>query len=198
MQCQGHYSQILCKQRCVCCSAFQTGLVRAALVGQREWSTRLLCAARCVLVAWCQRQPRRGVRGSLMFLEKGPHSPGGPARGPCLPLQPPCTSTFICGRRGAPLARCSELPWASAGPPPTACIPFILRASLQFSPKQPDLVHSSLPKGGTHRELQLCQRASGCAQPRRLVSHPATAQCWVQEIRAASSLPRIDLRIGSG
>lgn len=44
----------------------------------------------------------------------------------------------------------------------------------------------------------LCQRASDCAQPSRLVSLLATAQGWVQKLLTAPSLPGTDLHIGSG
>lgn len=116
---------------------------------------------------------------------------------PYLPLHPPSTPTFIRGCRGTPPARCSELPWASAGPHQHRASPSSSKHLSNFHQNYPDLICSSLPTVGTHRDLQPCQRGSGHAQPRRFTSPSASAQHWVQEIPSALSLPRTDLHIGS-
>lgn len=151
---------------------FLTGLVGAALAGQREWSTHLPCAARRKLAARCQQQPRCGVRGSLPFPGKSPHSPGGAAGGPCLPLQPPCTSTLICGRRALPL----QGALSSRGPvlAPTNCVHPLPPSSFHqndltlFVVASPKVAHTEA-SGRAREPLTLCPaneaRLPACNSP---------------------------------
>lgn len=95
-----------------------------------------------LLVGQCQWQPRHGVRVSLLFPGRGPRSPCGATADLFLLLQP-----HVHPHLSMDLALQGAL--SSHGPvlaPPTICILFLLKVS----PKQPNLICSSLPRGGTH------------------------------------------------
>lgn len=122
----------------------------------REWSIRPSCAARQVLVARRQRQPCHGAGGSLPFSEKV-HIPQRGFKGSL--SVPEAPSTFICGRRGAPTTRCSELPWASAD----LHLPYVS----PFSSKHPSNFHQNYLTSFLVASPKVAHmvKTSGCAQP---------------------------------
>lgn len=77
---------------------------------------------------------------------------------------PECTFTFICGRRGAPTTRCSELPWANAGPQ----LPHASPSSSKHSPgfHQNDLTSFVVASPKVAHMVE----TSGCAQPSWIAS----------------------------
>lgn len=108
-------------------------------------------AARRLLVARRQRQPCRGLRGSLQFLGKDPRSLSGAARSPCLPLHPPLPLSMGAG--GLPLQGALSSPGPVLAPsnhmyprPPQSIPPVFTKTSLtSFVVASPKLAHTETP-----------------------------------------------------
>lgn len=118
-----------CNARVIIHKCFVNRGVLAAARSRPGWSELLRqgrgsgAPALQLLQDVCRWHDARGshtARASLLFPDEGPHSSGGAARGPCLPLQSPRTATFIHGSRRDPL----QGALSSCGPVlvPTDCV----------------------------------------------------------------------------
>lgn len=80
---------------------------------------------------------------------------------------PECTFTFICGCRGAPTTRCSELPWANAGPQPPHASPSSSKHSPGFHQNDLTSFVVASPKVAHMVETSGCAQPSWIASPRK-------------------------------